>query len=107
MSQSQAKQQRQQTRHRVRIYIPAYYEIFGRDELFQTLHDAIQGLEVDGFKFQDDPESDGAYLYLFSGIFPQVDEGDETPDGQLWLSASEGWKVKWSQKIQSSIVTLH
>jgi len=94
--------------YRIKVFIPAFYEVFGKQALFETIGDAIRGLNISNFKFEDDPRADGAYLYLFSSrIFPYVANGDETPDGQLLLSASEGWKVKWSKLIKSPIVTRH
>ena len=94
--------------YRVKVYIPEFYEIFGEAELLETLGEAIKGLAVSNYKLEDDRESDGAWLYLFSAkSFPLVEKGDETPDGTLWLSASEGWKVKWSKLIKSPILTVH
>ena len=94
--------------YRVKVYIPAFYEVYGEAELLETLGEAIKGLEVTNYKFEDDRGSDGAWLYLFSSkIFPFVAKGDETPDGELKLSASEGWKVKWSKLIKSPILTVH
>ena len=92
----------------VKVYIPEFYELFRKTELLETLGEAIKGLAVSNYKLEDDRESDGAWLYLFSAkIFPFVAKGDETPDGTLWLSASEGWKVKWSKLIKSPILTVH
>ena len=94
--------------YRVKVYIPAFYEVFGKDELFEVLGEAIKGLEVSNYRLEDDQGSDGAWLYLFSSkIFPYVGKGEETPDGELKLSASEGWKVKWSKLIKSPILTVH
>lgn len=94
--------------YRVKVYIPEFYEVYGEAELYESLGEAIRGLEVSNFKIEDDKASDGAWLYLFSAkSFPLVAKGDETPDGTLWLSASEGWKVKWSKLIKSPILTVH
>ena len=94
--------------YRVKVYIPEFYEIFGQAEVFETLSDAIKGLDISGYKIVDAHGFDGVYLYLFSSkIFPHVGKGEETPDGELKLSASEGWKVKWSKLIKSPILTIH
>lgn len=94
--------------HRVKIFIPAFYEVFGKKAYYETIGEAIRGLEVSNYRLEEDHNADGAWLYLFNAeSFPYVANGDETPDGQLLLSASEGWKVKWSKLIKSPILTVH
>ena len=92
--------------YRVKIFIPNFYGLVWGDHLAETIQEAIEGLKPSFAKMEE--RDDGAYLYLFSKrMFPKVEHGDETPEGQLFLSASEGWKIKWQMKIKSQIVTLH
>jgi hypothetical protein len=92
--------------YRVKVFIPlVYFKVWG-DAVFETIQDAVKDLNPTMFKVEE--RKDGVYLYLFNkNTLPKVNNGDETPEGKLWLSASEGWKIEWNQRIKSNIVTLH
>jgi hypothetical protein len=94
-------------RHRVKVYIPAYYEmIFGKEILMSTLRDAIIGLNVWHYHIEPEDGGDGAYLCLFNkDSFPEVEDDQPTPDATLWYSASESkWLVQWQQCEEGQVL---
>jgi hypothetical protein len=93
-------------RHRVKVYIPAYYMmVFEKSVLMQVIQEAIIGLNVWHYHIEPEVDGDGAYLCMFNkDSFPEVDDDAPTPDATLWLSASEGWKIQWQKAEVGSIL---
>jgi len=93
-------------RHRIKVYIPAYYEmVFGSKLLMQTLRDAIIGLNVWHYHIEPENDGDGAFLCLFNkDSFPEVEDDQPTPDATLWLSATKGWMVQWEKCEEGQIL---
>ena len=88
------------------MFIPLYYFKVWDSAVIETLQEAVKDLMPEHFDIRE--TKDGVYLYLFNkNTLPKVEQGRETPEGKLWLSASKGWKIEWRQRVQSSIVTLH
>ena len=67
----------------------------------------MDGLGVSKYETGDASSQGGAYLYLHGSIFPRVGKRDHVPTGELYLSASEGWKVRWCKVSTGNILTLH
>jgi len=91
----------------VKVFIPDWWTEVYADQWIPTIKEAMDGLGVSKYETGDASSQGGAYLYLHGSIFPRVGKRDPIPTGELYLSASEGWKVRWCKVSTGNILTLH